>query len=226
MNDNLGTGHKVLKREIVVTADGSTSLKIPELDEMYHSKKGAVQESQFVYIDNGMSLIKKPKIDILEIGMGTGLNVALTIKQGSANNVSIHYDTLEPYPLTKAEQLSLNYEEILGFPVGMMSQIHNSNTDNQINADFNLSVYAQKLEDWEANQLYDVIYFDAFAPNKQKGPWVLSNLKKLYACLKAGGVLTTYCAQGQFKRDLKSIGFEVTNPPGPMGKREITVAYK
>jgi len=226
MNDNLGTEHKVLKREIVVTADGSTSLKIPELDEMYHSKKGAIQESQFVYIDHGMSLIKKPKIDILEIGMGTGLNVALTIKQSSANSISIHYDTLEPYPLSTAEQLALNYEEILGLPVGMMGQIHHSKTDNQINADFNLSVYAQKLEDWQANRLYDVIYFDAFAPNKQKGPWVLSNLKKLYACLKAGGVLTTYCAQGQFKRDLKSIGFEVTNPPGPMGKREITVAYK
>ncbi|MFT5513309.1 MAG: tRNA U34 5-methylaminomethyl-2-thiouridine-forming methyltransferase MnmC [Bacteroidia bacterium] len=228
MSDKLDNESKVLSRRIVVTADGSTSIEIPEMDEMYHSKKGAIQESQFVYVDHGLALLTKPNVDVLEIGMGTGLNLLLFHLYAEKNVLTIHYCTLEPYPLTENEWQHLNYEALLDVREGMVKRIHSAepNVNFQVSDFVNAEVHHSKLEDWTVNGAFDLVLFDAFAPNKQSNPWVLSNIKKLYDLLRPGGILTTYCAQGQFKRNLQSVGFEVTNPKGPMGKREITVAIK
>ncbi len=217
-----------LFREIVLTEDGSTSLKIPGMNEMYHSRKGAIKESQHVYIERGLLKQLKKDLRVLEIGMGTGLNVTLTILAARANGLNVFYESLEPYPLTMDEAEQLNFHEILDIDHRIILDMHNLDFDQAHELDENLTLIKNrlKLEDFVTNQSYDVIYFDAFAPGKQANPWQLSNIQKCYDVLQPGGVLTTYCSQGQFKRNLATVGFEVTNPEGPMGKREITVAFK
>lgn len=229
MNDKLSTSAKVMNRRIVKTDDGSTSVEIPDMNEMYHSRKGAIKESKYVYIEHGFNLCSGSPIRVLEIGMGTGLNVLLTYMTSEQNQCQVNYHTLEPYPLNEEEWLQLNYNDYLDIPANLLSRIHSVNDRQSVSLSdqFDFKVSHNKLEaiDLEISN-YDVIYFDAFAPNKQENPWQMGNIQKLFSCLKPGGLLSTYCSQGQFKRNLTEVGFNVTNPEGPMGKREITVAYK
>jgi tRNA U34 5-methylaminomethyl-2-thiouridine-forming methyltransferase MnmC len=228
MDDKVSKDPKVLSRRIVLTEDGSSSIEIPEMAEMYHSRKGAIKESLFVYIDHGLKLVQKKNVNILEVGMGTGLNVLLTYLETINQSLSIHYHTLEPYPLTHQEWNQLNHEQILGLDEGLVQSIHTAQNDSDVDISdqFTLRVTHKKLEACKLDETYDLVYYDAFAPSKQSNPWQIKNLQKVFDALNTGGVLTTYCSQGQFKRDLASVGFKVTNPAGPMGKREITVAYK
>jgi tRNA U34 5-methylaminomethyl-2-thiouridine-forming methyltransferase MnmC len=213
-------------RKVIITDDGSSSLYVEGMDETYHSKKGAIKESQFIFIEHGLNKISQNTIRILEVGMGTGLNVLLTIL--NADSKQIIYEALEPFPLRQKEWKLLNYCSQLNCPVKILEAIHISpvNTFYALNKHFILTKYIQTLQSIKLNGEYDLIYFDAFAPNKQASPWIMENLRKLYNHLKIDGILVTYCAQGQFKRNLKSIGFELENPPGPMGKWEITIAKK
>jgi tRNA U34 5-methylaminomethyl-2-thiouridine-forming methyltransferase MnmC len=217
-----------LFREVVLTEDGSTSLQIPGMNEMYHSRKGAIKESQHVYIEYGLFKCNKKNINVLEIGMGTGLNVVLTLLAAKSHRLNVFYQSLEPYPLTSSEAKQLNFHELLEVDQPTVLQMHSSDFDMEvtINESFTLIKNRIKLEDFETEKRYDVVYFDAFAPSKQANPWQLSNIRKCYDLMNPGGILVTYCSQGQFKRNLAAVGFEVTNPKGPMGKREITVAYK
>lgn len=229
MNDKWDTSSKVLSRRIVTTEDGSTLIEIPEMNEMYHSRKGAIKESQFVYIDHGYNLCTSSPINVLEIGMGTGLNVLLTLIESKRQQRTTYFHTLEPYPLNTNEWAQLNFEKHLSIAKETLQLIHETKSDEEleINEYFKFQLSKTKLELCQLNNnQYDVVYFDAFAPNKQANPWQLDNIQKVYDCLRPGGILTTYCAQGQFKRNLLQVGFSVTNPEGPMGKREITVAYK
>lgn len=212
----------VLNRHIVQTQDGSSTLYIPDLEEHYHSVRGALTESLHVYITHGLNRVKQEPIHLLEVGMGTGLNVLLSASTGR----SIYYDALEPYPLLESEwqQLQFQYEPIQPEWIQVLHQTAPGEVVS-INR-LNLVWYKQKLEDFDTSRRYDLVYFDAFAPSKQTGPWMLSNLEKIHRLLNHGGILTTYCANGAFKRNLKQVGFMVENPPGPMGKREITIATK
>ena len=215
------------ERYVVQTDDGSSSILIPGMDEMYHSRKGALAESQFVYIDHGIGLCKKSTINVLEIGFGTGLNALLTYRYAQEHQIKIVYHTLEPYPLTTKEWSALNYDSMLGFE--LVTQLHEASwgLNLEFSEYFTFKKAQSRLEHVElAPNHYDVILFDAFAPNKQASPWGLDNIKKCYESLCGDGLLVTYCAQGQFKRNLIEVGFNVTNPEGPMGKREISVAYK
>ncbi|MBO6515467.1 MAG: tRNA (5-methylaminomethyl-2-thiouridine)(34)-methyltransferase MnmD [Bacteroidia bacterium] len=218
-----------LDRHLVFTDDGSTSLEIPGMSEMYHSRKGAIKESQHVYIEHGLHHADNKSIQILEIGMGTGLNVFLTyLDLVKSSGRTCCYHSLEPYPLNEQEWSKLNYHTLLNADGKLLEKIHSSawDTEVELNEHFVLVKYRDWLENFEPAVLYDVIYFDAFAPNKQQNPWQLSNVQKCYDALNKGGVLVTYCSQGKFKRNLQAVGFNVTNPEGPMGKREITVAFK
>lgn len=228
MSENSGRSSKVLKRHIVTTEDGSSSFEIPEMNEMYHSRKGAIKESQHVYIDHGFCQSNANPINVLEIGMGTGLNVLLTLIAAKDDQRKTTYHTLEPYPLQSNEWQQLNFDQYLPLQREAIATLHSAVHGQSVwlNDVFECVVYHQKLEEVMLEGSYDVVYFDAFAPNKQANPWSLPNLEKVYNYLKPDGLLTTYCSQGQFKRNLASVGFQVTNPEGPMGKREITVAYK
>lgn len=220
--------------ELIVTGDGTHTLYLPALNETYHSRHGAEQESAYVYIDHGLAeWYEQPSApvnpDILEIGFGTGLNVWLAIRWALANNLSIEITTLEPYPIDLSLIQDLNYAQA---DRALYHDIHQCSWEesHEIRTGIYLTKHQTRLEDWQSLKSYDVIFYDAFGPNKQSDIWSLENLEKcarlLYDPAKTSrSVLTTYCAQGQFKRNLKAAGFEVRSLPGPPYKKEMTQGW-
>ena len=217
-----------MKLELVNTNDGSNSLKNLIINDSYHSKYGAINESKHIFINNGLKRISKKKIRVLEIGFGTGLNALLTQLYCDKKEQNIIYHTIDNLPLKKDTYSSLNYCDQLKIDKDIFLKIHNSLWENEIelsnffvlkkiNCDFTKKLF---------NEKYDLIYFDAFSPSKQPEMWVLDNFKKLYNCLNSNGVLITYSSKGDVKRTIKEVGFNVFSVEGPTGKREITLACK
>lgn len=217
-----------MKRSVVKTNDGSSSIYIEEMDEHYHSTHGAIQEAMHVFIENGLKRASKTDLKIFELGFGTGLNALLTAVNGTYK--TILYDSVEAFPVEKELVSELNYIQELGEKYdGLFRDIHSGKWGEMLNLSnsFCLNKIHSKIQDYSMPELnYDLVFFDAFGPRAQNEMWDVKILKKMYNGLLIGGELITYCAQGQFKRDLKSIGFDVIPLPGPPGKREMTVAVK
>ena len=218
----------MINHEIRVTGDGSKTIFLPELNETYHSSNGAVQESRHVFIQNGLDLVEKQgAIRILEVGFGTGLNALLSASWAEMNNQSIHYIGIEAKPLSPELCFQLDYPRHIGQNV---EKIYDElircdwEKDNQLTTHFTIQKREVKIQDFTAVEPIDLIYFDAFGPRVQAEMWDITILEKMYQSLNAGGALVTYCSQGQFKRDLKAIGFSLESLPGPPGKREMTRA--
>ena len=89
----------MMERIIEKTDDGSATLFVPELNEHYHSTKGARTESQHIFIDMGLKASSATTPRILEIGFGTGLNAWLTLEEAERSRRNILYTGLELYPL-------------------------------------------------------------------------------------------------------------------------------
>ena len=218
-----------MKRELRLTADGSPTLYVPELDETYHSMHGSVQEARHVFIENGLRFVatESKQVNILEVGFGTGLNALLTAQYATENAIRVNYVGLEAYPVEEAIWKEINYHtdaeartlytKIMAHPFGETISIE---------LNFSLFKEAKLIQDWVANGTFDLIYYDAFGPRAQAEMWELPIFEKLYSLLNVGGALVTYCAQGQFKRHLKSLGMRVESLPGPLGKREMTRGTK
>lgn len=218
-----------MKREIITTNDGSSSIYIPEMDETYHSVHGAVQEALHVFIKNGLGLFSGNEINVFELGFGTGLNALLSEQYSSQNNISINYHSIEAFPVEVSMVNLLNYNDIIKYNIEVFDSIHSARWEvlNRISETFQLKKIEAKIQGFELDKNhYDIVFFDAFGPRAQSEMWSIEILQKMYDGLKPDGKLVTYCAQGQFKRDLKSIGFKVENLPGPPGKREMTLAIK
>lgn len=219
--------------KIIESGDGSHTLFHAALNETYHSMHGAVQESEHVFIQYGLEplLSTKKMIKIFEVGFGTGLNAWLTYKKIANSEIKITYHSLEPYPLKEDIYTQLNYtkgsedKNLQDF----FLQLHHAEWDTEIelNNNFTLRKIKQTLEDYiVTDQNFDLVYYDAFAPSKQAEVWLPENIQKVYSLLNKEGILVTYCARGQFKRDLKEIGFLVETLPGPPGKKEMTRGRK
>lgn len=216
-----------MQRTIITTGDGSKTIHLPDWNENYHSSHGAVQEAKHVFLKHGLDLFSgKPEVHILEIGFGTGLNAILTLEAVLNSDSNIIYDGLEAFPISNDEMVALEYENLLesDFLKEKYKQIHNISWDvpNLITPKFTLTKIQNELQKqtFTANK-YDIIYFDAFGPRVQEDMWTKEIFQKLYISLKSDGYLVTYCAKGQVKRDLKSVGFFVETLPGPPGKREM-----
>lgn len=224
------------KVKIITTEDGSHSLYHEELKETYHSFHGALQESKHVFIEKGIRFWRNKEglpdfLKIFEVGLGTGLNALLAAQFAKDNNLSIEYTSLEPFPLDQDLISQLNYAEKLEDPKlkEIFKRIHQVSWEEPIELYpfFQLTKHQLKLEDYTVKkEQFDVVFFDAFAPNKQAELWELSALEKCFNLLKSGGVFTTYSAKGQLKRDLKGLGFEVETLPGPPGKKEMVRGEK
>lgn len=217
------------KLELIVTKDGSHSLYNSELQETYHSVGGAIEESKYIYINEGLKIVssKLNSIKILEVGLGTGLNAILTLKEAEDSKLNIYYATLEPYPLTNEITGNLNYPDLLPeYLKENFLKLHSSSWEKniQLTPHFHFTKKQTRLEEFETDEKFDLVYFDAFAPSKQADIWNINNLKKVRSMMNQGGTLVTYCSRGQFKRDLKEVGFTVESLPGPLGKREMTRA--
>jgi tRNA U34 5-methylaminomethyl-2-thiouridine-forming methyltransferase MnmC len=218
-----------MKRELRLTADGSPTLYVPELDETYHSMHGSVQEARHVFIENGLRFVatESKQVNILEVGFGTGLNALLTAQYATENAIRVNYVGLEAYPVEEAIWKEINYHtdaEARSLYTKIMAHPFGETISIELN--FSLFKEAKLIQDWVANGTFDLIYYDAFGPRAQAEMWELPIFEKLYSLLNVGGALVTYCAQGQFKRHLKSLGMRVENIPGPPGKREMTRGTK
>ena len=212
------------------TADGSYTLYVPELDEHYHSVKGALTESQHIFIDMGLKHSTVPSPRILEIGLGTGLNCFLTLLTAEETERHIHYTGIERYPLDMETISKLDYPNLIhkGHETDYFA-IHQTpwEKDVELSPWFTLHKLEGDFTCYTFDKGYDIIYFDAFAPEKQPEMWEQSLFDKLYHVLNEGGILTTYCAKGVVRRMLQTAGFKVERLPGPPGgKREILRATK
>ncbi|MDQ3191525.1 MAG: tRNA (5-methylaminomethyl-2-thiouridine)(34)-methyltransferase MnmD [Bacteroidota bacterium] len=220
----------IADNHLLITKDGSHTVLHPYFHQHYHSLHGAIQESEHVFIAAGLKAIPNKEISILEIGFGTALNGFLTAQYARKNSLKIQYTALEPFPLDLNIVHKLNYTQNLNklqYQEEFLS-MHSSKMDQwiEINENFKLMKMQQKIETVGLNGKFNMVYFDAFAPSAQPEMWVLEVFTKLFNLMLPGGILTSYCAKGEFKRTLKKAGFIVETLPGPPGKREMVRAIK
>lgn len=249
-----------MERIIEKTDDGSATLFVPELNEHYHSTKGARTESQHIFIDMGLKASPAFSPKVLEVGFGTGLNAWLTLEEAERSTRNVHYTGLELYPLdwetvgqlgyiSNDEQLTVNAQPQPA--IKLFKQIHTVSWEEEslLTSHFTLLKIEADINEWASaylkkegnasnvptvhsqfsnfNSQFDVVYFDAFAPEKQPEMWTKELFALLYVLLNEDGILTTYCAKGVVRRMLQASGFIVERLPGPPGgKREILRARK
>lgn len=229
----------MLKKELIKTKDGSNTIYIPDWNEHYHSKHGAIQEALHVFITNGLHKLKnQSSIHILEYGFGTGLNFLLTLLISKQNNSEIFYTALEKYPLNTTDIKPLAYEKILTnlIPNSNKTEIYEllMKTHNLSWSDFEEVTEKVRLKKLEVDfkdfsekpQSYDLVYFDAFGKRVQPELWTEDIFENIYNLLKPNGLFTTYACNGDTKRALTKVGFEVEKVQGPPGKREMINAWK
>lgn len=211
------------------TKDGSTTLYVADINETYHSSHGAMQEAKHVFIMNGLELLSKDCIHVLEVGFGTGLNALLTSDFSVRNKQQINYVGLETVPLKIEIIDKLNYLEYEpSLSKSFFLEIHSSDWEkkNSIHEFLTIEKINSSVQEFVPENDFDIVFYDAFGPRAQSEMWEKEIFEKLYGVISNNGILVTYCAMGQFKRDLKSVGFTVKNVPGPPGKREMTIAIK
>lgn len=219
-----------MKHELIQTSDGSTSLYIADLQETYHSKHGALQETLHVFIQNGLQLFRQQAVSILEIGFGTGLNALVTYLKHTDLNLSIRYETVEAYPLSWEEASLMNFPSVLNAPalLPIFEQMHTCAWDKPIalSPTFSFKKRLQRFEEIDDPASFDLIYFDAFGAQVQPELWEASIFQKMYNALKPNGYLVTYAAKGSVRRAMQACGFSVERLPGPPMKREMLRARK
>lgn len=215
----------MLERTVLKTADGSHTLRIPAWDEQYHSVHGAVQESRHVFIEAGLQAVSASEVRILEMGFGTGLNALLTWNAVAGTDRVCRYDTLEKFPLAQEEIAQLNYPAAVGGTQSTerFAHLHEAAWEQWTSLDptFYLRKQEMSLHEWQPDQRYDLVYYDAFGPRVQPELWTAECFAKIREALEPGALLVTYCAKGDVRRALQHVGFTVERLPGPPGKREM-----
>ncbi|HRH68625.1 MAG TPA: tRNA (5-methylaminomethyl-2-thiouridine)(34)-methyltransferase MnmD [Flavobacteriales bacterium] len=212
------------------TADGSLTLRSELLGEQYHSVHGAVQESTHVFIKAGLEHIGKPQVDVLEVGLGTGLNLLLTWVRCLEGKCLVRYTALEPHPVSLGLLVELDHCADLAWP-GLHDPFLERMTENRDGwwepmGGLAFRQLAIPVQDFHERDAFDLVYFDAFGPGTQQEMWTLEVFQRMHAALRPGGVLVTYCAKGQVRRNLQAAGFVVERLPGPPGKREMLRATR
>jgi tRNA U34 5-methylaminomethyl-2-thiouridine-forming methyltransferase MnmC len=219
-----------VKREIVKTSDGSTTIHLPDWNENYHSTHGAIQESNHVFIDKGLSIMSTPEISILEIGFGTGLNCFLTLLEAEKRKITVNYIGVEAYPVTEEEAIQLNYVSELDVEEKqtVFNQLHQVSWEenHEVLPGFFLEKRKQFFKDIEVSNQFDLIYFDAFGAEHQPELWSVDIFRIMFEAMKENGVLVTYCAKGSVRRAMQEVGFIIERLDGPPGKREMLRATK
>lgn len=219
-----------MKRKIITTADGSTTIQLEDWNEQYHSKHGAIQEAYHVFLKHGLFALEQSKVAILEMGFGTGLNALITYLEAEKKNLSIDYVGIEAFPVAAEELSQLNYVNELGEPdlQWVFDKVHTAPWEKQhaLRPFFQLCKHKKDFFEVNDTDRFDLIYFDAFGPRVQPELWTLELFQKMYAALKSKGSLVTYSAKGSVRRNLQEVGFTVERLPGPPGKREMLRAKR
>ncbi len=219
-----------MKRRIIETGDGSKTIQLEDWQEQYHSKHGAVQEAYHVFIKHGLEHLKTSNISILEIGFGTGLNAIISFIEGKKQSLKINYVGVENYPVSMNEVVQLDYISSLAADEfeDEFEKMHNSPWEQEviISSDFTLRKEKKHFNEIKADNLFNLIYFDAFGPRVQPELWTENIFRIMCKALKKEGVLVTYSAKGSVRRAMQEVGFEVERLEGPPGKREMLRATK
>jgi tRNA U34 5-methylaminomethyl-2-thiouridine-forming methyltransferase MnmC len=220
---NNSTVNKCRTRELVQTEDGSFTFFVPEANETYHSIHGADQEANHVFIEHGLKACHVQNVKILEVGMGTGLNVLLTCQHV---DLSVHYVSLEPFPID--EESIYSWIKSRERNVDLIRRIHELpwGVDAELSKAFLFRKERLGIMDFHSEEKFDVIYFDAFGPQVEPDLWTLEVMQRCFDLLEPGGIWVSYCAKGQVRRNLQEVGFKVERLPGPPGKREMLRAIK
>lgn len=221
-----------MKKEKITTDDGSNSLYSEEFNDCYHSKNGAVNEAKHIYIQNGLqNLPFKKKINILDVGFGTGLNALCTMNELKDSKVKVNYIGIEPFPIDMSILKQLNFAEFFDF--SDFDEIYNyihtkpKNNPHYLTENFILNIIEAKIQDVHFQDLvFDLVYFDPFKPASQPELWSELIFKKVYNSMAMGGILVTYSSCNNTQIALKSAGFKVEKVVGPKGKKEIIKATK
>jgi tRNA U34 5-methylaminomethyl-2-thiouridine-forming methyltransferase MnmC len=214
---------------LITTYDGSHTIYVPELNEHYHSIHGAVQESTHIFIKNGFEICDADPLNILEVGFGTGLNTLLTAVKSQTGDRIVNYTSIEKFPLGENIISSLNHHMFAGENGKEIYDLIHKATWNEwvsIGINFNLKKLKSDLTQEAPSGTFDLIYFDAFGPDKQPEMWTKGIFDLISAVTDKNGILVTYSAKGQVKRNLRACGFEVFLLPGPPGKRQMIRAVK
>ena len=221
------------KREIILTGDGSHSLKLTGVDEHYHSTHGALQESRHVFIQHGLLALSgyNPPLNILEVGFGTGLNALLSLYQAIKGKLNVKYLALEPFPLEAREYSALNFATAIGEPIlaSNLLALHQApwGTMQALHPEFSIHKVKEPIQSVTLPaKAFDLVYFDAFGPEIQPEMWTDAVFNKVSAAMKPGALLVTYSAKGSVRRNMKAAGLQVEKLSGPPGKREMTRAVK
>ncbi len=218
-----------MKREIIKTADGSKTIYLPGIDEHYHSVNGAIGESMHVFVEAGFIFCDANPVSLFEVGFGTGLNALLTAIEAGKSKRHTRYSAIEKFPLPPDITGQLDYKEVIGEAAAeIFSLIHSSEWSRpvRITEFFELEKIQGDLITDKIDFRADIVYFDAFAHSKQSEMWQYEVLEKACNTLEKGGIFVTYSARGELKRNLRSLGLEITSLPGASGKREMIRAIK
>lgn len=214
---------------IVLTGDGSGTLFSDQFQAHYHSTHGALNESNHVFIEHGLRYLmndcSRSQLRILEYGLGTGLNVWLSYMEARKNCRAVHYHALEMYPPDWEILSGLNYSEDPEYS-SFFESIHRCDWQKIIPLENNFTLLKDQclFEEFELCEKFDLVYFDAFAPSTQAHLWRKELFERMLKMMNPGAILCSYCAQGEFRRTLQSLGLKVEKLPGPPGKREMTRA--
>lgn len=227
MEEDVGRSIELGRVQLAQTGDGSKTLLLPDQEEHYHSIHGALAESMHVFIAAGLRSVKTAQVRLLEIGMGTGLNVMLTSNTLIGSAQQVEYTAIEPYPLGWETIRQLEYTELLKeeWVEKQLKSIHEAPFDQSVSIAHALTLLKLKhIEDYEGGA--NLVYYDAFAPRVQPELWTVQAFSMIWEKMAPGGILVTYCAKGQVRRNMQEAGFEVERLPGPPGKREMMRATK
>ncbi len=220
-----------MERQVITTADGSKTILIPGLNESYHSRHGALTESRHIFIDAGYRYAAAgfSKLNILEVGFGTGLNALLSLLESQKDLREVYYLGVEPFPVSREMLDHLDYpgmfedDDVQAF----FEEIHGGGSSKKIGSHFTLDLITERLEDVKLEpSFFNLVYFDAFAPAVCPELWEAGIFNMIASSMVPGAVLVTYSCKGDVKRAMKAAGFAVEKLPGPPGKREFLRAVK
>lgn len=215
--------------KIVLTKDGSNTIFSESIGEYYHTPRGAVSESKYVFIENGIGFFidKYPKkeIDILEVGFGTGLNALLTWIFAEENKIKINYHSIEKLPIPIEIHKQLNYKDI---DLNKFNALIDSDWNKNLTLSPYFELYREEVDikDFNSNSNYDIIFFDAFAKSKQAEMWDNEIIVNILNLIKSKGLFVSYAAIASLNKLLKDNNFTLHKRKGALGKREMTLAER
>jgi tRNA U34 5-methylaminomethyl-2-thiouridine-forming methyltransferase MnmC len=228
---NTFTFYQKQNMQIINTFDGSHTIYVSEMNEQYHSLNGALTESQYVYIEKGYNFHPAKKVTVFEVGFGTGLNSLLTALRAEQEKRPTTYIAIEKFPLHESVTGQLNYGSLISLQAqAIFEKIHRCKWDEFVEITGHFSIKKIKADltgyTFEGPEKFNVVYYDAFGPDKQPEMWAPQIFCKISSATSTGGVLVTYSAKGEVRRQLSASGFAMERLAGPPGKNQMLRGIK